>query len=1334
MKTAKWNRILAVVLTLSMIVPMMLVFTVFSSAEEGGKTYTLDVANLSFFAAGDKDNGDYEKAGTDNYFTVFYSEKTKIETSSAKTFTYGTGAEMTSLSATNRIAWGAKTEIGDQILNAVKIKTQGSAIVRLLWVGGEPDRNPAIFNADGSVLVKDTTATVKNDPYVTEFEIPSAGIYYIGNLVGSNYFYQIQVIDSCDGDKPADRASWATVGTPAIKSAVDNGLGNLVVDVDALIGHDGGDELLVHMYKGDELIATKGSVTEKSSHTLIFTPADSGSYTFKAELLRDGEEKKVAADTSANFVYVLAAPYISSVTSQGGGSIEVKWSGVHEAESYNIYQDGEKIATVGGDVLSYLATGLTIDQEYSYVVAAVRGSEEVKSSAMSTIASQEAKQAWGFTVYGPSTNEDNNGYIGSVNDDGQVTVYSEGGKGKIQPNSVDGLAFYYTAVPTEYNFTLRATISVDSWTLSNGQEGFGLLVTDRLGTNGDKGNIWNNSYLAGSTKIEYRYNSDADEIVNIATQNTALTKFSMKLGIGVVARTGVTPENLSRLEAQDQATINNEFKTMTTTLERSAANLRDEAGTYNLIGNYTSLPAGSYEDRFLITEYIMEIQKNNSGYFISYYDKDGTLISQNKNYDPDALSQLDPDFVYAGFFASRNAKVTFSDIVFTTILASEDKPREYPPTTYVTPSITVNSGNVTTNSKYELIVDPNVAGTLTVLYENKPIIENKALDMEERFRIDIDLEHYDENYIKIEFTPDPNQWLGDYTELSSKDTVHLTHSLMYNRGNYHRKTVYISPNVLPYTTTADGTRENPFDIFTALENAYPGQTLVLMEGTYKPGAALKIQRGMDGKEDAMIRLIADPEASTRPVIDFEGLYAGFTIGGDYWYFHGFDVTGSINMQKGIQVSGNYNILDQLHTYYNGNTGIQLSRLTGSDLYEDWPSYNLVLNCTSYCNFDSGFEDADGFAAKLTVGDGNVFDGCISYNNADDGWDLYAKVDTGSIGSVTIRNCIAYNNGFVPGYDKTGNGNGFKLGGDSLSGYHVIENSIAFGNLAKGIDSNSCPDIIVKDCISFNNGGSNIALYTNNVNNTDFSANGVISFRTDKLDVAENLRPKGSQDNAKYFNESTYYWDAANGWSMNSKGAKITADMFVSLEFTGWTRNADGTINLNGFLEIKDNVPENAANCKLHGKASADIELLEDEECSFSRAWYKQDMDAHWHYCECGNKSHVGAHEFIWVIDTPQQGNLNGKKHQECTVCGYKKATITIYPPAPETPVEPDEPNEPDIDETPDNNQPTEPGNTTEELGFFAKIWQAIVNFFKSIFGGLFGGDEEAYIPSAKEYL
>ena len=65
------------------------------------------------------------------------------------------------------------------------------------------------------------------------------------------------------------------------------------------------------------------------------------------------------------------------------------------------------------------------------------------------------------------------------------------------------------------------------------------------------------------------------------------------------------------------------------------------------------------------------------------------------------------------------------------------------------------------------------------------------------------------------------------------------------------------------------------------------------------------------------------------------------------------------------------------TYKNGNTGLQISRYKSTDNWEDWPSHNLMLNCTSYLNADAGYEDADGFAAKLTVADGNVFDGCIA---------------------------------------------------------------------------------------------------------------------------------------------------------------------------------------------------------------------------------------------------------------------------------------------------------------------------------------------------------------------
>ena len=86
----------------------------------------------------------------------------------------------------------------------------------------------------------------------------------------------------------------------------------------------------------------------------------------------------------------------------------------------------------------------------------------------------------------------------------------------------------------------------------------------------------------------------------------------------------------------------------------------------------------------------------------------------------------------------------------------------------------------------------------------------------------------------------------------------------------------------------------------------------------------------------------------------------------------------------------------------------------------------------------------------------------------------------------------------------------------MSGYHKLINSVAFDNKAKGIDSNSCPDIQVTNSTSYNNGGSNVAMYTNDAANTDFMATGVLSWRTQKTSVNETFKFKGTQDASKVY--------------------------------------------------------------------------------------------------------------------------------------------------------------------------------------------------------------------------
>ena len=246
---------------------------------------------------------------------------------------------------------------------------------------------------------------------------------------------------------------------------------------------------------------------------------------------------------------------------------------------------------------------------------------------------------------------------------------------------------------------------------------------------------------------------------------------------------------------------------------------------------------------------------------------------------------------------------------------------------------------------------------------------------------------------------------------------------------------------------------------------------------------------------------------------------------------------------------------------------------------------------------SAMEDADGFAAKLTTGEGNVFDGCIAAYNADDGWDLFAKAATGSIGAVTIQNCVAYKNGYlmlaaepvkkqslqfptvtcdddgnlsfsnVAVTIAAGNGNGFKMGGTNLPGNHKLLNSISYDNAAKGIDSNSCPDVKVYSSTSYNNEGYNVALYTGNKSAvTDYAADGVISFRKG-TDGKEQLALQ-SQSSTAVYGPNNFYWDSETQTSHNKSTNTVTVkeSWFESLDTSvAPTRNADGSINMHGLL-------------------------------------------------------------------------------------------------------------------------------------------------------------------------
>ena len=57
--------------------------------------------------------------------------------------------------------------------------------------------------------------------------------------------------------------------------------------------------------------------------------------------------------------------------------------------------------------------------------------------------------------------------------------------------------------------------------------------------------------------------------------------------------------------------------------------------------------------------------------------------------------------------------------------------------------------------------------------------------------------------------------------------------------------------------------------------------------------------------------------------------------------------------------------------------------------------------------------------------------------------------------------------------------------------------------------------------------------------------------------------------------------------------------------------------------------------------------------------WKADDNSHGHECECGYKAYVAQHSFKWVVDKEANATQKGAKHEECTVCGYKRAAVEI---------------------------------------------------------------------------
>lgn len=692
-------------------------------------------------------------------------------------------------------------------------------------------------------------------------------------------------------------------------------------------------------------------------------------------------------------------------------------------------------------------------------------------------------------------------------------------------DSEDGFVYYYTEVdPSTENFIFTATFTVDEAAADTGevadnQTGFGIIAVDDLLANDSPARYFNSAAAAVGRYVNYK---GGNKVHN-----------GIPGGRFVKGYTGPLTEGVGR-----DLTSSKAFE-----------------WSYN--AGYPTSYKFKQGDSYTFT-----LRRSGVGFHASLRGMDGEIISYDDDGENPLLMQ-DKDKYYVGVFASRKAVVSVSDITFKTIHPSQDEKFPPRPTEYVEKKVRFDSAASSGVSEYAAAFVPNFNGAMSIRgADGRILVSDVPVEKNKRFEVKVPLRK-GLNEFNAEFSPfgKDRQSIRSHEELDSYDALDMHFAVTHKQYGTGENAVYVSPNGLPDNP---GTQADPIDLHSAIEFAQPGQQIVLLYGIYRPTRGLMIARGNNGLPHAPITLMGEPGTIAR--LDMSRSQSGaLTLSGDYWHVYGLEIYNTPGMHNGVLVRGHHNIVERVIARDNQETGIQITGIQ-QEPFDMWPSYNQIISCESYNNADVARNDADGFAAKLTVGEGNRFVNCIAHHNVDDGYDLYAKSTTGSIGAVTIENSIAYANGKTE-HDseeiKPGDGNGFKLGGESMPGKHILRNCVSFNNLADGITCNYGPDCRIYNSITYGNDEVNFALFTN-AKQSDWEVEGVVSYRGGE-DDAIGYKNQGEIDflrNRVFLNGPLGIGEVDSSW-------------FESLDFVKPRFDGGGNIDMGDFLRLRSDSPAGA---------------------------------------------------------------------------------------------------------------------------------------------------------------
>ena len=1014
----------------------------------------------------------------------------------------------------------------------------------------ELDRVPAYRGSSGNVLPAQT------------FTIDEAGTYWIASPSSGVNIYRVEL---GEGGGPVERTPWSEVQAPVIEhlSVSAENPGSLEVAFDGIIGAAGGDVARAYLLDAAGTVVDEQiSVSPGESGVIVLTPPASGDYEVEVQLERHSEGAPIASTPVAHpgFVLPLQAPEVTSALTQEvdgeTATVTVQWTASEEAESYTVSTrtPGEEFETAveGVEDTEAEVSGLRIGEDYEIQVSALRGEDSATSEPYAVTVAGEVER-WDTAQAGVGSG-------GEVieHEDGSLEFSLVDSSTKIA-DSEDGFWYHYTEVdPETENFTLTATFRVDDDSRKDNQSGFGIIAVD--------------DFIPGDTSARY-FNS----------AGTMAAKYAYGAGGEEGNRYG-TPGGKFVHGYTDGPTIASAERDMTD----SRAFDWDFKPDYT-IGTNTNPPRFEAGDVYEFT-----LRRSNTG-FHAIWHRDGE-VEEVIHYDRDLLLTQRGDRFYVGLFAARQIAVTVTDWSFETIHPEEDDAPEEAPIRYITPRLSSDVTSTTAGDRIDVPLVSSVHGEAVLLDEaGEPVTEPRVLEPGIQQLFALDGLQPGENTVTARLTPAAEQpQLGEREELASTEPVEIELTFTVHSYGEPGQAIWVSPE-----GTADGlgTPQDPLDLHTAVAFVQPGQQIVLAGGTYALERAVRIERGNSGTEEQPITLMSAP--GTRAVLDLEQSDGGgIILRGDWWHLHDLEITKSRNGQKPLHIQGHHNVIERIESHHNHDVGVQISG-SATEPPHMWPSYNTVVSSIAHNNADTQFTGADGFAAKLTAGEGNVFRWTISHHNIDDGYDLYAKSTEGPIGAVLIEESVAYGNGRLEGDTEAtlgADGQGFKLGGESQPGDHLLRNSISYDNVCNGVTSNSGPNPRVERVTTVFNGqvredreGAGVNLYTNNALVTDYRATGVLSYANSDRDRIEfrEQDPDLLEDPTNYFNGRAPAAAARAASSVQAAAvteaddvaddadvSEVTEDWFVSTDFHALTPEiaADGSIEMNGLFELTEVAP------------------------------------------------------------------------------------------------------------------------------------------------------------------